>query len=225
MKILFICSLFFNVMGVVLLLLFIGRLGGLKTIIRRLTKSGPSISVNNRVQLFESLGAKDKIVFLGDSRIAQGEWAELLGRIDVANRGISGDTTEETLERLDLIISDKPKKIFIMVGINDFHKSRTVSDIFSNYQKIVNKIKEKSSHTKIYIQQLLPVSYPKTKTINNGNVELLNNQLKQIQGITFIEMEGFAQNNQLKSDYTNDGIHLNGKGYLEWREIILKYIR
>lgn len=54
----------------------------------------------DRKALFERLDCKDKIVFIGDSITDGGEWNELLGRNDVVNRGIIGDTTNGVLNRL-----------------------------------------------------------------------------------------------------------------------------
>jgi lysophospholipase L1-like esterase len=47
---------------------------------------------------------------LGDSITDEGEWTELLG-FNVKNRGISGDTIERILHRLDTILESKPKQI------------------------------------------------------------------------------------------------------------------
>ena len=54
---------------------------------------------------FEMLAQNDKykIVMLGDSITDEGQWDELLNNSKVQNRGISGDTTDGVLDRLDSI--------------------------------------------------------------------------------------------------------------------------
>ncbi|MEM7556756.1 MAG: G-D-S-L family lipolytic protein, partial [Cyanobacteria bacterium P01_A01_bin.84] len=54
--------------------------------------------------------SSEDIIFLGDSITDEGEWNELFNNNDIKNRGISGDTIERILYRLEKIISAKPKK-------------------------------------------------------------------------------------------------------------------
>mgnify|MGYP000061554644 CR=1 FL=1 len=65
----------------------------------------------------------DEIIFLGNSITDIGEWTEVWQDIHVKNRGISGDNTFGVLARLDEVVSSKPSKIFIMIGINDISKN------------------------------------------------------------------------------------------------------
>lgn len=59
------------------------------------------------------------IVFLGNSITEQGWWSLLLKHGDVENRGIGGDNTFGMIDRLPDILKSKPRKIFLMAGIND----------------------------------------------------------------------------------------------------------
>ena len=76
-----------------------------------------------------------KILFIGDSLIAHGDWQSYLVQFDVENIGTSGDSTEETMEKLDQIIKSGADLIVAEVGINDFgskkySKARVASNIF-----------------------------------------------------------------------------------------------
>ena len=62
---------------------------------------------------------KKEIVFLGNSITARGNWSEWFNNKRIINRGISGDRTDGVLYRLDEVISSKPKKIFLLIGVND----------------------------------------------------------------------------------------------------------
>ena len=73
-----------------------------------------------RQTLFERLAvSKESTVMLGDSMILYNEWAEEFPVDPVLNRGIGGDTTFGLLKRLDTITSSQPKRIVLMIGIND----------------------------------------------------------------------------------------------------------
>src|SRR5690348_11177372 len=65
---------------------------------------------------------KINIVMLGDSLTYFVNWNELLGRMDVANRGLTYQTSSGILELADSVVSLKPKLCFIMIGINDLRQ-------------------------------------------------------------------------------------------------------
>ena len=66
-----------------------------------------------------SIDATD-IVMLGNSLTEfGGDWSKRLGFKHVRNRGIAGDNVDGVLNRLDAILSKKPKAILLMIGIND----------------------------------------------------------------------------------------------------------
>ena len=73
-----------------------------------------------RRSLFEVLPVySSDIVFLGNSITDGCEWAELFNNRHVKNRGISGDRSGWLLDRLDPIVGGHPKKLFLMIGVND----------------------------------------------------------------------------------------------------------
>ncbi len=114
---------------------------------------------NQKVTLFNLLpNTKNEIIFLGNSITDIGEWAEIWKNHNVKNRGISGDNTFGVLARLDEVLSSKPKKIFIMIGINDIAKNTPDSVIVANYKKIIDIITGQSPKTTIIVQSILPTN-------------------------------------------------------------------
>ena len=59
------------------------------------------------------------IVMLGDSLTEAGPWTDLTGCLQIANRGIGGDTTTKLRDRLDEVMALRPRAIFLMIGVND----------------------------------------------------------------------------------------------------------
>ena len=184
--------------------------------------------------LFDNLPkSADPIYFLGDSLTDGCEWNELLSNSKIKNRGIMGDSTEGVLNRLNQITQSKPQKIFIMIGINDLLNNIETTKILDNYQKIITTIKNDSPKTKIYIESVLPLNFELDKSkrpVNNQNISDFNNNLKNFADnstIFYINLFPAFLNssNQLDKQYTLDGIHLNGSGYLLWKNQISKYIK
>lgn len=183
-----------------------------------------------RMDLYEKLeGKKHDIVFLGNSITERGEWDELIPRKMVANRGIGGDNTFGVLARLDNVIELSPKKLFILIGINDLGRGLPVDIVADNYEKITRKLKQELPKTSIYVQSVLPLNetvlkydYLKGK---EQAIMKLNSKIKQLaknEKLTYIDLhELFADNEgQLKGKWTPDGIHLLPVAYSHWVEFL-----
>jgi lysophospholipase L1-like esterase len=186
----------------------------------------------DRVTTFTNLeNNKGEIIFLGDSLIDICEWNELFNNSLVKNRGISGDTTYGVLNRLDEITEAQPDKVFIMMGINDIGKCRTTQSIIEDYGKVINKIKIDSPNTKIYVNSVLPIN--KEIFITHTKIEEileLNNALNKLcdqTGVKYINLYPLfvTAENKLNPKYTTGGIHLNGQGYLIWKEAVKDFLK
>lgn len=183
----------------------------------------------DRYTLFRSLPRKNgSIVFLGDSLTDRCVWPELIGRCDVINRGIDGDTTDGVLNRLGEIITLRPARIFIMIGGNDIINGRSTGDIVENYRIVLEKIKSGSPGTRVFVQSLLPTLYsrvPLPREIITG----LNDRLKPLAeefGAVYIDLYHNLSDSRgdLNPSFTTDGVHLNGAGYSAWRDAVMPYM-
>ena len=112
-----------------------------------------------RASLFDELKVEQSdIIFLGNSITNGAEWAELFNNYSVKNRGISGDTCEGVYDRLESILRGHPRKVFLLIGINDLGRGSSSDFVVKGIKKIVCKIIEDSPNTEVYIQSLLPVN-------------------------------------------------------------------
>jgi lysophospholipase L1-like esterase len=170
------------------------------------------------------------IIFLGDSITDEGEWTELLANPNIKNRGISGDTTDGVLNRLNQVIESQPQKIFLMIGVNDLvFKNKSVEKTLETYKQILSNLKTKTPKTQVFIQSVLPVNNQKKYYYNNDNILALNIKLKYLsQDFKYEYIDIFSHltdaSNQLDTRYTLDGLHLNGQGYLVWKKVIEQYV-
>jgi len=190
---------------------------------------------NQRLTLFEKLpDTKGEIIFLGNSITDGGEWCELLGNPKAKNRGISGDTTDGVLFRLNEVTYSKPAKVFLLIGINDLSRGVSKDTVYSNICRIAQKIRKDSPKTKVYVQSILPVNDSfglfKNHTNKTDDVLWINSQLKTWcakENIGFVDLYSrfkMADSDRLNPQLTNDGLHLTGDGYLLWVEIIKPFL-
>lgn len=180
-----------------------------------------------KVSLFEQLpDTQNEIIFLGNSITDGGEWAEMFANPHIKNRGISGDTSEGVLLRLGEVTRSNPAKVFLLIGINDLSQNIPKDSVFAHICQIAWKTRAASPTTTLYLQSILPIneSFGRYKKLDGKTAEIIwiNAQLEtfcQSEGFNFINLFEVMKNKddqQLNPALTNDGLHLNGDGYMVW---------
>ena len=189
-----------------------------------------------RTSLFEVLPVdRNDIIFLGNSITDGGEWSEIFENPNCKNRGISADRSEWVLERLDPIVKGQPKKLFLMIGINDLAVGVPREQVVENIGKILDRFAQDSPRTKCYVQSMLPVN-GKQFSRHSGHyahseaIRWINQQLKVLcaeRKIPYIDLYSALVNEEglLDAAYTNDGLHLMGAGYLVWKALLTPYVK
>lgn len=180
----------------------------------------------DRLALFAKMPiAKKSIIFLGNSLTEAGRWKDIAPELPILNRGISGDNSFGLYARLDEVLRHQPKKIFLMIGVNDLKRGIPTSYIIRNYERIVSKIRTKSPKTQIYLNSILPINNDKLiaafKSVNNSDINTLNKALKNIsatnKNVQYVDLYPVVANGkgELRKEITPDGIHLEMNAYVE----------
>jgi lysophospholipase L1-like esterase len=173
------------------------------------------------------------IIFLGNSITQGAEWSELFGDLRIKNRGISGDFTEGIVHRMDEVINRKPSKVFLLIGVNDLSRNITPDSIVKNIRWIAAQLKLGSPASKLYVQSILPVNNLYGKfTTHTGKGDLIKQVNKQLKNIaidgefTFVDLfPSFCDAvGKMNVQYSNDGLHLYGDGYLLWKNLLFPYV-
>lgn len=236
-------SFFLNILMGSFILILIYSKGGVSYLKEKLNPSASNEDTSysrfyyRKNSIFKIMPASKKgVVFLGDSIIEGCDWNELFGDTRIRNRGIGGDWTEGILLRLDDIIQLAPEKIFIMIGGNDLYRKRkknttdNIKNISLKYEEIVKRTIEKLPNTVLYILSVIPVNHQLGyATVTDAEIRQLNTSLEGLAmkyRMTYIDLYSRLKtnDNQLNPEYTDDGLHLNGKGYLVFKTAIQKYV-
>jgi lysophospholipase L1-like esterase len=163
-----------------------------------------------RVRNLESHGTH--IIAFGDSLTAgyganagedyPSDLAKLLGR-DVINAGVSGDTTESALARLDAdVLQRDPRIVIIGLGGNDFLRGEPIATTEANLRNIIRQVQAAGA-----MVVLLGFDFP-SLTANYG--KMYKRVASDERCLLIPEMlHGIIANPALKSDE----IHPNAKGY------------
>jgi lysophospholipase L1-like esterase len=222
MKKYFPVSLILNILLIALLLAFIHLFGGWRYVLYRIQSDGGG-TYQHRVELFEDLSAKQKpgaILVVGDSEVEQGEWRELFGdSLDIRNRGIVGDGSQGILRRIDTLLATKPSEIWLWFGVNDLIFGNSVEASAGGYDQVLAHIFSKKNPPIVRVLSVMPTnSEVKKVPVENENIQRLNEKLQILAEkykISFLDLNPIMadEKGRLRSDFTSDGLHLNGKGY------------
>jgi lysophospholipase L1-like esterase len=165
----------------------------------------------------------NRVLFVGNSLIEQGNWSVLLDNPSVVNRGMSGLSSHEIFMRYKKLIDGRPKKIFFLMGINDLEQLIPEPLIMENFHRILYQLKATTPLTEVYFISVLPIN-PDINTeetvvvSNNEAVDKLNLTIRNFTdtfGIQYVDANLILKSCTTPTDslYQKDGIHLTELGY------------
>ena len=165
------------------------------------------------------------VVFVGDGLIEEGPWSEIFPDVPVKNRGIAGDTTRDVALRIGQIAAGNPAKVFLMVGGKDAEAEHSVEQTSDEYASILQRLKEDSPNTKIYVQSILPRSIEESEALQQRNEGIA--RVARSAGAEFIDLfpAFVAEDGGIRPDLSNDKAHLLADGYMLWRDQVASRVQ
>jgi len=174
------------------------------------------------------------ILFIGDSMTEGFDLKKHLGGDSLVNMGIGGDFTSGVLKRLYILDSLRPRKVFVMIGINDILMNVPQERIETQYGQIILHLRKYCEPSTIYVQSCLPTTGMGGSEANNAlviaRVKQLNNFLVNEcdhQGVNFINLYPLFEEpmDHMNGTLTYDGLHLNEEGNKVWAQAIAEVIK
>jgi lysophospholipase L1-like esterase len=126
-----------------------------------------------------------------------------MAAVDVINAGVSGDTTESALARIDeSVLRRDPRIVIVGLGGNDYLRHVPMSATEANLRVIVDRIQGAGA-----MVVLLGFRFPSL----NANYEAMYERVAEEKGCLLVEdvLDGILADSKLKSDE----IHPNAAGY------------
>ena len=185
-----------------------------------------------------------QILFAGSSLMEQFPIYELLMDLQlpytIYNRGIGGYTTQELLESMDVCIYDlQPDYIYLNIGTNDLNgPDYSQDEMIARYRSIVEGIYEHLPGVNLNLLAYYPVNpgaAPNQQMAEifrwrtNDRIRSANAAVKKLaeeMGARFIDLNAGItdENGELKAEYTIDGMHMYGDGYVPVLKALLPYL-
>jgi lysophospholipase L1-like esterase len=169
------------------------------------------------------------VVFFGDSRAAMWVEPDNINNVSFINRGIGSQTSTQVLGRFDQhILPLHPDIIVVQVGINDLktiplfpkQKSTIISNCKTNIHKIVARAVKQDTTvilTTIFPIGLVPLirqpfwSPDVAKAVEDVNAYLYSLKAKKVLILDAYSL--LVEDQQVKSQYIYDTLHINPRGY------------
>lgn len=215
----------------------------------RKPKNYSTITMYNREQqtklknysiLNSEYALKNQTVLLGDSITDFFNWYELFYDFSkssgqaVYNRGISGDTTDRLLERLqENVLNIEPKNIVLLIGTNDIGRGLPLSMSIENVSKIIENTKKACPDVNFVLQAVYPINRgmrDKFEKRSNDKIELMNKEfikLSEKYDCVWLDITDKLKDEtgNLKKEYTFDGLHLNVSAYKVVAENVIPLLK
>jgi lysophospholipase L1-like esterase len=174
----------------------------------------------------DKLNTPGGIVFIGDSITEGWNLASAFPSEHVLNRGIGGQTTRQMLLRFQQdVVSLKPQIVVILGGTNDLAYGGDLEHIQAIEMNIESMVDiAEAHHIRPVLGTILPVDeshepkLPIIKLRPNIAIAQLNLWLRRFSASKNLPLVDFAsavssQNEGMRSDFTDDGLHPNAAGY------------
>ncbi|MHC4064280.1 MAG: GDSL-type esterase/lipase family protein [Planctomycetota bacterium] len=177
------------------------------------------------------------IVFVGSSHLEWFDTDVLLPGRHIVNRGIAGDRigidNRGILHRLDVSVFDcQPAYVLLENGANDLGElwrtgRPSIDEIAHCYERVVGVIRQRLPEVPVCVVNVLPTTGPYAGM--SALVPKLNRHLERIaarHACSFMDFFGDVVNEagELRGELTNDGLHLNERGYQLWAKKLEQYL-
>ena len=196
-------------------------------------------SIINKNKLENNKIQDENIVFYGDSITEGYNVKEFFDEYRVVNSGISGDTTENLIARIDSDLYDyNPSMVIIQIGTNDIRTGIKDEDIIKNLKLIIKGIRKNRKNANILIESIYPINREMNteywKDVNpdytNKHIIKVNKMIQKMcknEHIKYINVYSHLldDNNNLKEIYSKEGLHLTDLGYYKTTKVIKEYLK
>ena len=172
----------------------------------------------------------DLIAFYGSSSIRL--WVHLkedLAPLNVINLGFGGSSFIWCIYHFDTLFKDiEPKQIVIYVGDNDIGQGADAQTVFERFVELKQKIRKRYGSIKIHFMSIKPSPQrdyliPVIKESNR----LIEGEVAKDGGrfINIYDKMLINGHNPSSSYFLSDLLHLNRRGYMEWKEVVRKHFQ
>jgi lysophospholipase L1-like esterase len=158
----------------------------------------------------------ESVVFIGDGLSAGARWDEWFPEYAVHNLGVNGDTTDEVIARLDLVVDLAPDAVVLQVGTNDVGWRRSDEYIVRNIETIMCSLRKPMPTTRLLVQSVPPREPDFVELLRSINRHV--RQFAPTVKARYLDLWPALADSDggLSTSWSTDGLHLTEAGYGAW---------
>ena len=180
------------------------------------------------------------IVFLGDSITDYYDLKKFYPDLNCVNRGISGNTTNDILNRMKVSVFDaSPSMVIMLIGINDMmNEERRPGDVAADYERIVCYMADRLPGVPVILQSVYPGWDGDAEKAKKGptmqvfpiaylrdDIKALNSMIREIAdeyGYVYADVYSrlATEEGLMNPEYSVDGCHPVEAGYKAVTEVL-----
>ena len=163
-----------------------------------------------------TIEARSSIAFLGDSLTNHGEWERWFPDRLTHNLGVSGNTTDEVIERIDEVIELHPDAVALLVGTNDLGQRKSVEHLVRNIEFLLVTLRRGLPGTRMLVQSIMPRGAEFAERIHDANRHL--RQFAPSVNAQYLDLWPalVGPGDEIDPALSDDRVHLNDAGYEAW---------
>ena len=168
-----------------------------------------------------TIETRSSIAFLGDSITNHGNWESWFPDRETHNLGVSGDTTDDLIERIDQVIELHPDAVALLVGANDLGQRKSVEHLVRNIEFLLVTLRRGLPGTRMLVQSIMPRGAEFAERVQDANRHLrqfapsVNAQYLDLWPALTGSSDGHSAD-EIAPAFSDDKLHLTAAGYEAW---------
>ena len=163
-----------------------------------------------------TIETRSSIAFLGDSITNHGDWESWFPDRLTHNLGVSGDTTDDVIERIDEVIDLHPDAVALLLGTNDLGQRKSVEHLVRNIEYLLVTMRRGLPGTRMLVQSIMPRGAEFAERIHDANRHL--RQFAPNVNAQYLDLWPAlaGADDEIDPQFSDDKVHLNAAGYEAW---------
>ena len=157
------------------------------------------------------------IAFVGDSLTNHGEWETWFPDREVHNLGVSGDTTDDLIARVDEIVDLHPDAVALLIGTNDLGQRKSVEHLVRNIEYLLVTLRRGLPGTRMLVQSIMPRGAEFAERVQDANRHL--RQFAPSVNAQYLDLWpalAGSDGDEIAPEFSDDKLHLSPAGYEAW---------
>ena len=162
-----------------------------------------------------TIETRSSIAFVGDSITNHGNWESWFPDRETFNLGVSGNTTDDLIERIDKVVELHPDAVALLIGTNDLGQRKSVEHLVRNIEYLLVTLRRGLPGTRMLVQSIMPRGAEFADRVHDANRHL--RQFAPSVNAQYLDLwPALSVGDEISPEFSDDKLHLNDAGYQAW---------